>query len=167
MRSIAHAVRSLGLTLGTSVLGTRVLGTRVLGASLLGAGMLTTSALAQTPTRGSGTQSAAQPAVPVVKEAEPGLLQQATITPGVATRTALRQVTHGHVQDAEIEREHGRLVYSYDITRSGRSGVDEVLVDAKTGRVVSHTHESPAAERAEARQDARGARAARGTVRPD
>ena len=70
----------------------------------------------------------------------------------------MEQVTNGQIQEAEIEQEHGALVYSYDIKVPGKSGIDEVLVNAKTGAVVSHTHESPAAEAAEARQDARATR---------
>jgi uncharacterized membrane protein YkoI len=54
----------------------------------------------------------------------------------------------------ELEREHGRLVYSYDIRVAGRSGIEEVQVDARTGRIVSHVHETPADERREAREDA-------------
>ena len=110
----------------------------------------------------ANAQTAAQPATPQVKEAKPGLLKQATITPDAATRTAMQKVPNGQIQEAEIEQEHGKLVYSYDVKVPGKSGIDEVLVDAKTGAVVSHTHESPAAEAAEARQDARAARKAKG-----
>jgi len=102
-------------------------------------------------------------AAPQVKEARPGLLRQATVTPEAATRTALTRVPNGRVQEAEIEEEHGKLVYSYDVKVPGKSGIDEVLVDAKTGAIVSHSHESPADERAEARKDARDARGRSGT----
>lgn len=114
------------------------------------------TAVAQSSTPMS-QQPATQPGMPIVKEAKPGLLRQATITPDAATRTAMQQVTNGQIQEAEIEQEHGKLVYSYDVKVPGKSGIDEVLVDAKTGTIVSHTHESPAAEAAEARQDARAA----------
>lgn len=122
------------------------------------------AARAQSAPSQTGTHAATQPgtpaAMPQVKEAKPGLLRQATVTPDAATRTALARVPNGRVQDAEIEEEHGKLVYSYDLKVPGKSGIDEVLVDAKTGAVVSHSHESPAAERAEARKDARAARKA-------
>ncbi len=108
----------------------------------------------------TGTQTGTQPAMPQVKEAKPGLLRQASITPDAATRTAMQQVTNGQIREAEIEQEKGKLVYSYDIKVPGKSGIDEVLVDAKTGAVVSHTHESAAAEAAEARQDGAAARKA-------
>lgn len=122
-----------------------------------------TAARAQTATTQPGTTSAAQqPNMPQVKEAKPGLLRQAAITPDAATRTAMQQVANGQIQEAEIEQEKGKLVYSYDIKVPGKSGIEEVLVDAKTGAVVSHTHESAAAEAAEARKDAAAARKAKG-----
>lgn len=122
--------------------------------TLLTLGMLATAGAARAQT---ATTSATQPATPPIKESKPGLLRQATVTAEAATRTALQQVPTGAIQEAEIEREHGKLVYSYDMKVPGKSGIDEVLVDARTGAVVSHTHESPAAEAAEARQDARAA----------
>lgn len=127
------------------------------------AALLSLGVLAATAAR---AQTGTQPQTPPVKESKPGLLRQATITPDSATRTAMRQVPNGQVQEAEVEREKGKLVYSYDIKVPGKSGIEEVLVDAKTGAVVSHTHESPAAEAAEARRDARAARGAR-AVKPN
>lgn len=53
------------------------------------------------------------------------------------------------VKEAELEAEHGCLVYSFDITVSGKSGVQEVQVDAGNGKVLSSKHESPKAEAAE------------------
>jgi uncharacterized membrane protein YkoI len=127
---------------------------------------LTTATVARAQ---SGAQPAAQPAAPQtmqVKESKPGLLRRATITPDAATRTAMQQVPNGEIREAEIEQEKGKLVYSYDIKAPGKTGIDEVLVDARTGAVVSHTHESPAAEAAEARSDARAARKAGAMKRP-
>ncbi len=133
--------------------------TRTARAALLSLFALTATAVAAHAQAGAtaGTQPATS-TTPQVKEAKPGLLRQATITPEAATRTAMQQVTNGQIQEAEIEQEHGKLVYSYDLKVRGKTGIDEVLVDAKTGALVSHTHESPAAEAAEARQDARAAR---------
>ena len=127
--------------------------------ALLSLATATTAAAQSTPPMAQ--QPSAQPGTPLVKEAKPGLLRQAKITPDAATRTAMQQVTNGQIQEAEIEQEHGKLVYSYDVKVPGKSGIEEILVDAKTGVVVSHTHESPAAEAAEARQDARAAHKAK------
>lgn len=126
--------------------------------ALLTLGMLASAGAARAQ---AAAATAAQPATPQVKESKPGLLRQASVTADAATRTAIRQVPTGEIREAEIEQEHGKLVYSYDITVPGKSGIDEVLVDAKTGAVVSHTHESPSAEAAEARQDARASQQAK------
>lgn len=98
----------------------------------------------------------------VVKEATPGLAARATVAAATANATALAAVPGGHIQEAEIEEEHGRLVYSYDIKVPGRGGIDEVLIDAKTGAVVSKSHEGAAAERREAAADRKSAHAAAG-----
>ena len=87
-----------------------------------------------------------------VKEEKAGMLKSAKITPAAATATALAKVPGGKVQSAEIEKEGGKLVYSFDIKVAGKSGIDEVLVDAATGAVISTTHETPADEAKEAKE---------------
>jgi uncharacterized membrane protein YkoI len=66
-----------------------------------------------------------------------------------ATRTALAAVPGGKIDTAELENEHHRLVWSFDIKVPGKSGVEEVQVSAVTGKVVAHEHESPAKQAAE------------------
>jgi len=83
------------------------------------------------------------------------LMAQAKITKDQATQTALAQVPHGVVKDAELEREHGKLIWSFDLAQSGKSGVTEVQVDAITGKVVSLKHESAAKEAGEASAEAK------------
>lgn len=75
------------------------------------------------------------------------LARQAKISPDSARKVALRHVRGGTVESVALEHEHGTLVYSYDIMVPGKTGVDEVQVDARTGRVVSFKHESPAPEK--------------------
>ncbi|GLI38806.1 hypothetical protein GHYDROH2_23070 [Geobacter hydrogenophilus] len=41
------------------------------------------------------------------------------------------------------------MVYSFDIRVPGKPGIEEVMVDAGTGRVISHKHETQKQERAE------------------
>jgi uncharacterized membrane protein YkoI len=81
-----------------------------------------------------------QPAV-VVKEEQPGLLARATVSPDSATRMALARVPSARVAKAEIEMEHRKLVYSFDLAVTGKPGVEEVLVDATTGVIISVEHE--------------------------
>jgi uncharacterized membrane protein YkoI len=97
-----------------------------------------------------------------VKEESAGLAAQATVSADSAQKIALSQVPHGRVREAEIEQnKEGTLVYSYDIKASGKSGVDEVLVDAKTGAVVSKTHETAAAEAKEMASEKKASSAAK------
>ena len=91
--------------------------------------------------------------LPALQEAEPGLKAQAKVTYEEAQKTALGRVKHAAIQSAELERENGKLLYSFDLKRHGRGGIDEVQVDALTGAVLSVQHEGPAAEAAERAQD--------------
>jgi uncharacterized membrane protein YkoI len=65
-----------------------------------------------------------------------------------AEKTALAKVP-GTVKTGELEHEHGKLVYSFDIARPGKSGVEEVMVDAHTGKVLSKSHETAKKEAGE------------------
>jgi uncharacterized membrane protein YkoI len=84
------------------------------------------------------------------------LAPQAKVTRDQATQTALGKVPRGVIKSAELEREHGKLVWSFDVAQSGKSGVVEVQVDATTGQVVSLKHESAAEEAVEAAAEAKG-----------
>jgi uncharacterized membrane protein YkoI len=84
------------------------------------------------------------------KAARPEYLQEAKITADSATGVALTRVPGGQVREAELEREKGRLVYSFDISVAGKPGLEEVLVDARSGKVIAVSHESPADEAREA-----------------
>lgn len=87
------------------------------------------------------------------------LAKEATVSEANATVTAQKRVPKGTITAMELEREHGHLMYSYDIKTPGKSGIDEVNVDAKTGKVLRVGHESPATEKNEAAADAREAKA--------
>ncbi|MDQ6892291.1 MAG: PepSY domain-containing protein [Acidobacteriota bacterium] len=70
-----------------------------------------------------------------------------------ARKTALAVVPHGKVQSEELEREKGLLIYSFDIKIGRKSGIEEVAVDAVTGKIVEKKHESAKSERAEKKAD--------------
>ena len=93
-------------------------------------------------------------AEPALKQERPGLLAQATVSYDSAKAVARRAVPGGVIREAELENEHDRLVFSFDIQVAGKSGIEEIQVDARTGRVVAREHENPAAVRAESRHDA-------------
>jgi len=93
------------------------------------------------------------------KELPDALTKVAKVTESVAAATAQARVPNGKIQGVELEREKDRLIYSYDIKTAGKSGIDEVHVDAMTGKIISFAHESPAAEKKEAAEDAKAAKA--------
>lgn len=93
-----------------------------------------------------------------IKEEKPGLLKKAKITPAAAQAAAQAKVPGGSIRSAEIEEEQGKLIYSFDIVTKGKSGVDEVNVDAATG-AVTLVHETPADEAKEKAADAAKAKA--------
>ncbi len=78
---------------------------------------------------------------------------QAKVTESDARATALARVPGGNVQSSELERENGRLVWSFDIADPKAPNVIEVQVDAKTGRIVSTKIETPADQAKEAKAD--------------
>ncbi len=77
--------------------------------------------------------------------------RDAQITKQQATATALAQVPGGNIKSSELEREHGQLIYSFDISTGTR--IKEVHVDARTGKVLEVTDETPAGEAREQRQE--------------
>ncbi len=86
-------------------------------------------------------------------EASEALAKEAKVAESDARATALAAVPGGAVKDFELEREDGALIYSYDISVAGKTGIDEVHVDAMTGKVLSNKHETPEDEAAEAAED--------------
>jgi uncharacterized membrane protein YkoI len=77
---------------------------------------------------------------------DPALLAEARISRDAATWIALARVPDGAVASSELEREHGRLIWSFDVTRPDSRNVTEVHVDAQTGKIVS-THTGAPARR--------------------
>ncbi|MBV9110808.1 MAG: PepSY domain-containing protein [Gemmatimonadetes bacterium] len=86
-------------------------------------------------------------------ETQAQLRRQARVTEVQARQSALRLVPNGRIRSGELEREGGRLIYSFDIAVTGHRGIEEVNIDAMNGRVIAHQHEGPADERAEARAE--------------
>ncbi len=88
------------------------------------------------------------------EESAAALAAEAKITDAAARATALALVPGGSITKAELEREDGKLIYSFDITVAGKSGVEEIHVDALTGTVISQVHESPEEVAKEAESEA-------------
>ena len=83
------------------------------------------------------------------KTTQADLQKQAKITKEEATKTALARVPDGTVKEAELEKEKGKLVWSFDLTRPNTKDITEVQVDAVTGTIVSVEKETPKSEAAE------------------
>lgn len=109
------------------------------------------------PTAKAGTKTTAKRHKTVKKEESAAALQaEAKIPEATARATALKQVPAGSsVKKYELEREHGTLIYSYDITVPGKTGIDEIAVSALDGSVVAREHETPKMEKKEAAQEAK------------
>jgi uncharacterized membrane protein YkoI len=87
------------------------------------------------------------------KSKNKSLKSEAKISMKDARAKALEKVPGGRIKSSELEREKGKLVYSFDIRPAKGTGIEEVQIDAITGEVVSVEHESPAKEKAEKRSE--------------
>lgn len=81
------------------------------------------------------------------------LLKQAKVTKSQAEKIALAKVPHGKIQSAEIENERHALVWSFDIAKPGSRDITEVLVNARTGKIISISAENPAEQAKESAAD--------------
>jgi uncharacterized membrane protein YkoI len=90
------------------------------------------------------------------RDVPPALAKQAKVTEAAAAATARKLMPHAAIAALELEHENGHLLYSFDMKTAGKDGIDEVNVDAMTGKQVGTIdHESSAAERKEAAAEAR------------
>jgi uncharacterized membrane protein YkoI len=102
----------------------------------------------------ASTTLAAQGTAPTYKRDLPAaLVKQATVSEANAAKTVAARLPNGRIQAVELENEGGRLIYSYEVKVPGRSGIEEINVNARTGAVVNTEHESPAKERGEAKAE--------------
>ena len=81
------------------------------------------------------------------------LQAHAKITMAQAREIALKKVP-GEVKEGELEKEHGKIVYSFDIQRPGDKDITEVQVSAIDGSIVSVEKESAASEAKESKHNA-------------
>ena len=75
---------------------------------------------------------------------------EAKINRASAERIALARVPGGRVKSGELEREHGLLIWSFDIAVRDSQNIREVQINAITGRLVSVTTETIADQAKEA-----------------
>jgi hypothetical protein len=92
------------------------------------------------------------PIIATAAETQAQLKKEAKISMKKARGIALKKAP-GKISSAELERENGKLIYSFDIKQSGQAGVTDVAVDAINGDIVDVHHETPAKEAAEKAQE--------------
>ena len=69
----------------------------------------------------------------------------AAFTLSVAIATA--QTTYKRDLPANLAKQAKALIYSYDLIVPGRKGVEELNVDAMTGKVISQEHEAASSKK--------------------
>ena len=74
-------------------------------------------------------------------ESDSKLQAEAKVSKADAQATALTQVPNGTYKDCELERENGKLIWSFGFTTPDTKDITEVNVDAVTGTVVNVEHE--------------------------
>lgn len=68
---------------------------------------------------------------------------EAKVSRADAEKAALAKVPNGTVKEGEIEKEKGKLIWSFDVATPGTKDITEVHVDAMTGEVVGMEKEAP------------------------
>ncbi len=86
-------------------------------------------------------------------ETDAQLMKEPKITKKQAEQTALTKAPNGKITSEEIERENGKLIWSFDIAKTGTKNITEVQVDAITGAVCSVKVETPKDQAAETAAD--------------
>jgi uncharacterized membrane protein YkoI len=82
------------------------------------------------------------------------LMAQAKVGKAYAEQIALAKVPNGTAREGELEKEHGKLIWSFDITTPDSKDITEVEVDAITGSVLAVDKETPEDQAKEAAGDA-------------
>jgi uncharacterized membrane protein YkoI len=65
------------------------------------------------------------------------LMAEAKVSKDAAEKTALARVPNGTIKEGQLEKEHGKLIWSFDVATPDTKDITEVNVDAITGDVVS------------------------------
>ncbi len=82
------------------------------------------------------------------------LVKEAKVKEADAVAMARRILPKADIASAELEREGGKLIYSFDMKTPGKDGIDEININAITGKQVGKVqHESGADERKEAAEE--------------
>ena len=83
------------------------------------------------------------------------LQAEAKISKADAEKIALTKAPNGMIKEGELEKEKGKLIWSFDITTPDSRNITEVAVDAITGDVISVEQETPKEQSKEKEEDAK------------
>ncbi len=83
------------------------------------------------------------------------LAAQAKVSRAAAEQAALAKVPGGTIKECELEKEKGKLIWSFDIAIPGSKDISEVAVDAISGAVLSVENETPEDQAKEKAEDAK------------
>ncbi len=83
------------------------------------------------------------------KESMAKLQAEARVSKADAEKIALAKVPGGTIKEGELEKEKGKLIWSFDIATPGTKDITEVNIDAITGVVIAVDKETPAQQEAE------------------
>ena len=73
-------------------------------------------------------------------------MAEAKVSKDDAEKTAMAKVPNGTITEAELEKEHGKLQWSFDMTTPDSKDTTEVNVDAISGEIISVEKESAESE---------------------
>ena len=82
-------------------------------------------------------------------ESEAALAAEAKVSKADAEKIALAQAPNGTIKEGELEKEKGKLIWSFDIATADTKDITEVNVDAINGQVVSVEKEKAEDEKKE------------------
>ncbi|MGH8094552.1 MAG: PepSY domain-containing protein [Chthoniobacterales bacterium] len=83
------------------------------------------------------------PSSALARDNQAQLRAEAKVTRKDAEKTALARVPSGTTKDGELEKENGRVMWSFDLAMPHSGNIIEVQVDAKTGKIVELQVETP------------------------
>ncbi len=89
----------------------------------------------------------------VSAESEREMMREAKVDRMHAERIAVAAAHGGKVVEIELEREHGKLIWSCDVVKENSKMVTDVEIDAKLGKVLSVKQESAAKKAKDAAEE--------------
>jgi uncharacterized membrane protein YkoI len=65
------------------------------------------------------------------------LQAEAKISEGDARAIVMTKIPDGKIKEAELEKEKGKLIWSFDLAKPNAEDISEINVDAITGEIVA------------------------------